>query len=1210
MSTAATSLLKTNPDSFVHLHLHTQYSLLDGAIRIHDLIERASELKVPAIAQTDHGNMFGAIDFYSQCTKAGIKPILGSEIYFTPGSRFNKKMARKSRSVSSQDAEESSRQIHHLILLCKNETGYHNLCQLLTQAYMEGFYYKPRADMDLLKQYGEGLVCTTACLKGEVGFNFFMEQDDRAVRAIEKLHGLFQDDFYLEIQENGIPEQKTANQKIIRHARENGLQLVATNDAHYMTPEDAVAQEVLLCIQTGKTYNDENRMRMTSQEFYFKTPEQMRKAFDYIPEACDNTLRIADKCNLELEWKDSQGRQIYHLPDFPIRTDESLEEHFERLSKEGLEDRFDGPHFRKMRSADNWEKEIAPNYRRRLQEEIDMIHKTGFAGYFLIVSDFIKWAKDNDVPVGPGRGSGAGSLVAYSLNITNIDPLPYNLLFERFINPERISMPDFDIDFCQNGRAKVIEYVTEKYGVENVGQIITFGKLQPRAAIKDVSRVFGLTFSEADLISKLIPEELGITLERALKKEPKLKDLIKSDPKIKQIFNISLRLEGLYRHAGIHAAGVVITNRPLVEYCPLFKGAKGEKVIQFDKDFAEKIGLIKFDFLGLKTLTVIDHATSIIRRDADPQFDIEEIGTEDDSVYQFISEGKTAGVFQLESSGMIELCKKIKPNSLEEITAINALYRPGPLESGMVDDYIDIKHGKKEIVYPFPELESILKDTYGVIVYQEQVMNIARVIAGYTLGQADMLRKAMGKKQFKEMERHRKIFVEGAQKKGFCPVKAEKLYELMAKFAAYGFNKSHALAYGLIAWQTAWLKKHHPVPFFTALLSAELSNKDKITQYIGDAKSFGIEILPPDINESLWNFNAVGTCIRFGFGAIKNVGISAVESIVSEREKNGSFESFVDFCDRTNPTFVNKRSIEYMIKVGVFESCESMNRKMLLDNMEKIYTYARRRREEKERGQQSLFVAQESAAESSIQSKLDITTMEDFHTLEKLSYEAELMGIYVSGHPLNDVKDLMKKLSSMDVNGVQDIAQTDSSKSSNSKWNNQARRDLTLSGLITSPKTILTKKGDKMCFAHLEDLSGKIEMVIFPKVFQEYESLIELGEPLIIRGYTKLEEAPRKFFPESMEKLNEQIDEKVTAVRFNINMEQAKERDLEKFHNILTAHRGSIAAHIVFENKNGKVLMPLSESFMLNPTPRMAAKINAIFSENSVQFMVQQKDSQ
>ncbi|MBT3586115.1 MAG: DNA polymerase III subunit alpha, partial [Halobacteriovoraceae bacterium] len=682
------SLLETHSDSFVHLHLHTQYSLLDGAIRLKDLIKEAKEQGVPAIAQTDHGNMFGAIDFYTQCKKAGIKPILGSEIYFTPGSRFDRKAARRSKNISSQDAEESSRQIHHLILLCKNNTGYENLCKLLSKAYLEGFYYKPRADFDLLKEFSEGLICSTACLKGEVGYNFFTDQDDRAVKSIEKLSEIFGDDFYLEIQENGIPEQAIVNKKVIAYAKENDLNLVATNDCHYMTPEDATAQEVLLCVQTGKTYADENRMKMTSQEFYFKSPEQMRESFKHVPEACDNTLRIADKCDVELNWIDEKGNQIYHLPDFPIDTGETTEVYFRRLSCEGLEARFNGPHFTKLIAQENWESEQKPVYLERLKYELDMILHMGFPGYFLIVADFISWSKNNGVPVGPGRGSGAGSIVAYALGITNINPIPYNLLFERFINPERISMPDFDIDFCQAGRQSVIEYVTKKYGEENVGQIITFGKLQCKAVLRDVSRVFGLTFSESDVISKLIPDELGITLEKALEMEPKLTEMIESDPKVRQIFTISERLEGLYRHAGIHAAGVIITNKPLVNYCPLFKGAKGEKVVQFDKDFSEKIGLVKFDFLGLKTLTVIDQAVKFIQRDHVPDFDIEEIDIEDDKVYDYISAGDTVGVFQLESSGMIDLCKRLGPDNLEDITAINALYRPGPLNSGMVDDFI------------------------------------------------------------------------------------------------------------------------------------------------------------------------------------------------------------------------------------------------------------------------------------------------------------------------------------------------------------------------------------------------------------------------------------------------------------------------------------------------------------------------------------------
>ena len=1187
------SLLETHPDSFVHLHLHTQYSLLDGAIRLKDLIEEAKNQGVPAIAQTDHGNMFGAIDFYTRCLDAGIKPILGSEIYFTPGSRFDRKAAKRSKSVSSQDAEESSRQIHHLILLCKNNTGYKNLCKLLSQAYLEGFYYKPRADVDLLKEYSEGLVCTTACLKGEVAYNFFTGQDDRASSAIQKLHEIFGDDFYLEIQENGIPEQKDVNKKVIAYAKEHGMNLVATNDCHYMTPEDAKAQEVLLCVQTGKNYADENRMRMTSQEFYFKSAEKMREAFHYIPEACDNTLKIADKCNVELRWTDDEGKQIYHLPDFPIDTGESANEYFERMSREGLEERFAGPHFTKLIEQDNWENELRPQYIERLNYEIGMIQQMGFAGYFLIVSDFIKWSKANGVPVGPGRGSGAGSLVAYSLSITNVDPLPYNLLFERFINPERISMPDFDVDFCQIGRPKVIEYVTQKYGEDKVGQIITFGKLQAKAVIKDVSRVFGLTFSEADLISKLIPDELGITLQKAYDMEPKLREMIEADAKIKHIFNISLRLEGLYRHAGIHAAGVVITNLPLVEYCPLFKGAKGEKVIQFDKDFAELIGLVKFDFLGLKTLTVIDQAVGFVRRDHVSDFDIESIDMEDPEVYKFISRGETIGVFQLESSGMIDLCKRLGPDNLEDITAINALYRPGPLNSGMVDDFIDIKHGRKDMTFPFPELEPILRDTYGVIVYQEQVMKIAQELAGYSLGQADILRKAMGKKKIKLIEEHREIFLKGAKERGFDQKIAGDLYQLMANFAEYGFNKSHAVAYALIAYQTAYLKRYYPAAFFAATLSLELANTDKVTVYINDAKNYGIEVLPPDVNESLWLFNVVDGNIRFGMGAVKNVGKNAVNSLVKEREENGHYTGFIDFCERVDLKLVNRRMIESLIKVGAFDSCEKMNRKTLLDNLEIILLHAAKRQEEKVLGQTSLFATEEGDHEAT-KAQLDIQESEDFDNKEKLGYEQQLMGIYVSGHPLDRFQDVIRQLSSMDISQIEDI-------------DGDGKRDLTLAGLITSRKNILTKKGDKMCFATLEDLSGKIECIVFPKTFAEFEPLLFEDEPLVMYGNVNLSENPRKFFPSKIMRLKDQAEERVTGVRISINLKDINDRHLEKFKHVLLSYRGSVPTHIIFESDEGKGRMPLGEDFLVNPTPQMAAKINEVFKANSVQFVVDGK---
>ncbi len=1189
------SLLETNPDSFVHLHLHTQYSLLDGAIRLKDLIPRAKELGVPAIAQTDHGNMFGAIDFYTRCKANGIKPILGSEIYFTPGSRHDRRSAKRAKTVGSQDAEESSRQIHHLILLCKNNTGYKNLCKLLSKAYLEGFYYKPRADVELLKEHSEGLICTTACLKGEVGYNFFTGQDEKAISAIEKLRDIFgPDDFYLEIQENGIPEQKIVNEKVIEFAKANNIKLVATNDSHYMTPEDAQAQEVLLCIQTGKTYADENRMRMTTQEFFYKSPEEMRAQFHYIPEACDNTLEIADKCNVELKWTDDQGNQIYHLPDYPIDTGETPSEFFERVAKEGLEERFKGPHFKKLILEENWESEIKPQYYKRLQYEIDMINMMGFPGYFLIVADFIQWSKDNGIPVGPGRGSGAGSLVAYAMLITNIDPIPYNLLFERFINPERISMPDFDVDFCQSGRQRVIEYVTQKYGEDKVGQIITFGKLQAKAVVKDVARVYDLTFAEANMISKLIPDELGITLEKAIEMEPKLQELIETDQKIRQIFKISRRLEGLYRHAGIHAAGVVITNEPLVEYCPLFKGAKGEKVIQFDKDFGEQIGLVKFDFLGLKTLTVIDHASKFIKRDHVPDFDIEEIDYEDKAVYNFIGEGHSTGVFQLESSGMIDLCKRIKPDSIDDITAINALYRPGPMGSGMHDEFVEIKHGRKPESYPFEELKPLLKDTYGIIIYQEQVMNIARVLAGYSLGQADILRKAMGKKKIKLIQEHREIFLKGAKERGFDEKKSDDLYSLMASFAEYGFNKSHAVAYSYISYQTAFLKYYYPAQFFAGLLSTELSNKDKVTIYINDAKKYGVEVLAPDVNESLWLFNVVNGNLRFGMGAIKGVGEAAVDNIVKERSENGSFTSFIDFCERVDLKAVNKRVIEALIKVGAFDEIEStMNRRSMLENMELIVSYAQKKQQEKEIGQSNLFdLGADSSEEGTDESQmLDIHHVDDWDDREKLLYEAELMGIYVSGHPLDRFQGIMEQMASMPISQVHDV-------------DGQGKRDMVLTGMITEKKDIMTKKGDRMCFATLEDLTGKIECIVFPKTFAEYQEILASDDPLIMTGQVNLAEEPRKFFPSKIKKLKDEAEGRVTSVRINVEMENLKPFQIDKLKQTILSYRGSVPMHLVFEGMKGKARMPLGDDFLVNPTPQLAAKVNEIFDSNAVKFIV------
>jgi DNA polymerase-3 subunit alpha len=1200
----------TRKDSFTHLHLHTQYSLLDGAIRLNDLFKRAKELEMPAIACTDHGNMFGGIDFYTRAISAGIKPILGSEIYFTPGSRHDRRAPKNLKTLDSQDEVEGKHQIHHLILLCKNLTGYQNLCKLLSKAYQEGFYYKPRADVELLREFSEGLIATTACLKGEVGYNLFTGQDERAYQAAMKFREIYKDDFYLEIQENGIPEQVEVNKKIIAFARDHSIPLVATNDAHYLTREDAAAQEVLMCIQTGKTFEDEKRMKLSTTEFYLKSPQEMRQAFHYAPDACDNTLKIADKCNLEIKWQDDKGKQIYLLPKFEIKTEETEDQFFERLSKEGLEERFNGPHFKHLIAKSNWETEIKPQYVDRLDVEIGLIKQMGFTGYFLIVSDFIIWSKSQGIPVGPGRGSGAGSIVAYALKITNVDPIPYNLLFERFINPERISMPDFDIDFCQDRRQEVIEYVTKKYGEERVGQIITFGTLSAKAVIRDVSRVFALPYSEADTLAKLVPEELGIELQDAIDKEPKLKELEDNDPKIRRILQISKRLEGLNRHAGIHAAGVIITNEPLVTYCPLFRGAKGEQVVQFDKDFSEKIGLVKFDFLGLKTLTVISNASKLIQRDMKPDFDIEFIDYHDQSVYQLISEGATIGVFQLESSGMQDLCKRIKPDSIDDITAINALYRPGPMGSGMHHEFADIKHGlnNKTEVYAFEELKPVLKDTYGIIVYQEQVMNIARVVAGYSLGQADMLRRAMGKKKAEEMAMHKEIFRKGAVERGFDQEKAIALFDLMEKFAEYGFNKSHAVAYSVISYQTAFLKKYYPAQFFAALLGTEINNKEKITAYIQEAKDFDIAILPPDVNESLWLFNVIGDTIRFGLGAVKGVGEGAVEEIVRERTENGPFKGFVDFCERVNLKSINKRVMESLIKVGAFDSCEKYNRKTLLENMEFIVAYAEKKQEDKLNGQTSLFDM--GGTSENTEEQLQINESPEFDEKQKLSLEAELLGIYVSGHPLMRFKDIMGKLTSMNLAQIQELPTVTKPEGYNPRMgdeNDPSKRSVVIAGMITESKIILTKKGDKMAFVTFEDLNGKIECLFFPKIFAEFQHFLTGDEPLIMSGFVNLSEDVKKFFPTKISLLKDESDERVTSVRVNVPLTKLNPYSLAQVKQVIQSYRGSIPIHFIFDTPEGRARMPLDDNFLVSPSPQMAAKINEILNANSVSFIIDNK---
>lgn len=890
---------------FVHLHLHTQYSLLDGAIRLDDLFAKVKDYGMHSIAITDHGGMFGLVDFYLKAKENGIKPILGCEFYITPGSRFEK------------DANGKQNTLFHLILLAKDREGYKNLVKLSTASYLEGFYYKPRIDKELLKQHTKGLVALSACLKGEIP-SLILRGDMKGARNVAlEFKEIFCDGFFLELQHNGMKEQKIVNKGILDLGKELEIPVVATNDCHYLNKNDARAHDVLLCIQTGKTISDENRLRFSTDQLYVRSQEEMASLFSYCPESIKNTLVIAEMCNVELELG------VPHFPNFPLPEGETPNRCLERETYEGFKKRV-------LEGTINGEKE---KYEKRLKRELEVIQSTGFASYFLIVSDFARYARVQGIPIGPGRGSVAGSLIAYCLGITNIDPLAYNLLFERFLNPERISLPDIDIDFCIEGRETIIEYLSQKYGKDNVSQIATFGTMQAKLAVRDTGRALNFSTKEVDNIAKMIPNVLNITLETAISQEKSLKELFSSDEKVTKLLTMASRLEGLTRHASTHAAGIVISDKPLVEYLPLFKGTHGEIVSQYHMGSIEKIGLIKFDILGLKTLTVIEDTKKNIKESTGFDIYLDKIDMTDRATFDLLCSGETTGIFQLESSGMRDLIVRLKPESFEDIIALVGLYRPGPLGSGMVDEFIKRKRSKETLTYTIPQLEPILKDTYGVIVYQEQVMQIASTLANFSLGEADMLRRAMGKKKPEEMEMQRDRFISGALENGISLKDAKQLFEQMSMFAGYGFNRSHSAAYAMITYQTAYLKAHYPVELMAALLTSDMNRTDKIMRYISECRETGIEILAPDVNQSFTHFTVSEGKIRFGLAAVKNIGKQAVDSIVLERKQNDAFHSFHDFCCRVNPRNVNKKVLESLIKCGAFDFTQ-YNRPQLLSIME------------------------------------------------------------------------------------------------------------------------------------------------------------------------------------------------------------------------------------------------------------------------------------
>jgi DNA polymerase-3 subunit alpha len=1041
--------------------------LLDGAIRIENLIAKAKEFNIAAIAMTDHGNLFGAIEFYKKVSKAGLKPIIGCEVYVAPKSRFDK-------GESAGTSEKS----FHLILLCKDINGYKNLTRLVSSAYLEGFYYKPRIDKDILEQHSGGLIGLSSCLKGEIPHYIAAGMIDRARDVVLEYRRIFgADNFFLEIQANELPEQEKVNKQLIELSRDVHIPLVATNDCHYLKREDSKAHDVLLCIQTGKTLQDAERMRFSKDTFYFKSPTEMKEAFRDVPEAIENTRKVAEKCNLDFRFDE------FRLPKYELPEGEDDNNYLKTLAEKGLNQKLNGI--------------IPDNYQERLQSELEMIKKMGFSSYFLIVWDFINYAKSKDIPVGPGRGSAAGSLVAYGLDITDIDPIKYGLLFERFLNPERVSMPDIDVDFCMDRRGEVIEYVTSKYGKDHVAQIITFGTMQARAAIRDVGRAMNIPYSEVDKVAKLVPFVAKITLKGALDMEPKLKEIYESNPEISELIDVAQKLEGISRHASTHAAGIVISPEPLTDFLPLYKSPNDEAIVtQFDMDAIKKLGLLKFDFLGLKTLTIIDKAEKIIndtlkqeKGDSFKSFSIYDIPLHDENTFTLLCSARTAGVFQLESSGMKDLLTRLRPGVFEDLIALVALYRPGPLGSGMVDEYIQGKNAGFSASKSkptgslaklgLPQLDKILRETHGIILYQEQVMEIAHKMANFSLAEADILRKAMGGKNPEEMEKMKNTFIRGLKANKVSEKKAATLYKLILQFAQYGFNKSHSAAYALIAYQTAYLKAHYPVEFMAASLSTDMDNTAKVVTFINECKDMGIEILPPDINESMREFNVTGNSIRFGLEAVKGVGSSAIDAIIEARDSM-KFGPFFDFCSRIDSRRVNKKVIEGLIKAGAMDSMGK--RAQLMTVLSSVMEAAMRFQKERTLGQESMF---DNLHEVPIERLPDV---DEWNESELLAMEKEALGFYITGHPLNKYKEKLDKLALTPTSELQEL---------------QDRQDVNLVGIIRGFKQIQTKKtGELMAYITIEDMFSTIEIIAFPDIYKEAQDIIRQATPVIIAGYT------------------------------------------------------------------------------------------------------------
>jgi len=1106
---------------FVHLHLHSGFSLLDGAIDHEVLAQTAVKHGMPAVAVTDHGNLFGAIGFHNAATKAGVKPIIGCEMYVSK--------------TDHKDRDPASGRPNHLIVLCENDRGYQNLVKLVSKAYLDGFYYKPRVDKQLLREHSEGLIGLSACLNGEVSSNVMMGKLDQAEKAASDYHDIFgKDRFFLEIHDHGLEKQRKIIPDMLKISERTGIRTVASNDCHYMEKDDCRAHDLLLCIQTAKTVNDQNRMKFYTDQFYFKSRQEMDQVFGEIPYVLDQTVEIAERCNVKLHKVDNP------FPEFGVPPGFTIDSYFAKVVQDGFQDRLT---YLKRMSDNGTLKHPLEAYEKRISDEIRIIQGMKYPGYFLIVWDLIRYARERDIPVGPGRGSAAGSMASYCMRITDIDPLQYGLLFERFLNPERVTLPDIDIDFCMNRRGEVIEYVTRKYGRENVSQIITFGTMLAKGVIRDTGRGMEMPYAEVDKIAKMIPAELHITLDKAIEQNPDFKKLIQTDPKVRDLIDAAKRLEGLARHASTHAAGVVISPRPITEFVPLYKSSKDEITTMYPMADVEKIGLLKMDFLALTTLTVIDDTLKALKQKG-VVLDMDTIPLDDEKTYKLFSDGLTNGVFQFESSGMKDILRRFKPSSIEHLTALNALYRPGPIGGGMVDDFIKRKHKSKLVEYELPELKEILEETYGVIVYQEQVMQVANMVGGYSLGEADLLRRAMGKKKAEEMAAHRERFVKGSSEKGFKDEKkVTRLFDLMEQFAGYGFNKSHSAAYAVLAYRTAYLKAHHPNYFLAAVLTSERGSQDKVVKYIHECREMNIPILPPDVNVSDVFFTPSETGIRFGLAAIKNVGESAIASMSTQKP----FKSLFDFCDRVDSRTVNKRVIESLIKAGAFDSV-SPRRALLYNNIDRAMDWGQRKQREREVGQGGLFGHQGMAMSGGGVEEHVMDPAEDWNEGLKLKHEKETLGFYITGHPLRKYADEVKAYGNATTSMLPE---------------KPSGFEVSIGGIVSSLRIARTKKGDAMGVIMLEDWEGIVEVVVFPDTFAKTQRLLEADAPLIVKGKLDNDESTIKILATDIYPIERAAEILSRTVTIHIDVRTAPSDLAEQLQPVIDEKRGS--AEIIFE---------------------------------------------